>query len=315
MPASLTAARARTAARTTPSTWWWATGRLPGTTRTWVQLTHASELRVETFARAWSIRSFRHALYGVRQQRWSARSSGTKASTTATPGPSPTPRRWVATHGASPSIRIRIAIRTRPATIYFAGRLRIRALGSRLIEPSWTRLAGADAACQHVQPVWCCEHRSSTTPPFCPTIRPITCSPRTTTDSKDTPEGGFGESWNGGTTWVIHPPADGMGTSHYVLPISATTWCVSHKRPTTACGKPPPQADWRNRRRQVPRWHESTAAWTRVSQARAHSRLVHPGEESEHAGTRPGLSTTEGSIWKSDDDGATWPRSVRVLLA
>lgn len=39
-------------------------------------------------------------------------------------------------------------------------------------------------------------------------------------------EGGFGETWDGGATWVVHPPAAGMGTSHYVIPISGTQWCV-----------------------------------------------------------------------------------------
>jgi hypothetical protein len=43
---------------------------------------------------------------------------------------------------------------------------------------------------------------------------------------KNAPDGGFGESWDGGATWVIHPPPPGIGTSHYVIPIGATTWAV-----------------------------------------------------------------------------------------
>jgi hypothetical protein len=43
---------------------------------------------------------------------------------------------------------------------------------------------------------------------------------------KNASDGGFGETWDGGATWVIHPPPAGIGTSHYVIPISATTWAV-----------------------------------------------------------------------------------------
>ena len=41
-----------------------------------------------------------------------------------------------------------------------------------------------------------------------------------------TGEGGFGETWDAGETWVIHLPPPGVGTSHYVIPISGTTWAV-----------------------------------------------------------------------------------------
>jgi hypothetical protein len=43
---------------------------------------------------------------------------------------------------------------------------------------------------------------------------------------KDLPDGGFGESTDGGATWTVHMPPAGIGTSHYVIPISATTWAV-----------------------------------------------------------------------------------------
>jgi hypothetical protein len=43
---------------------------------------------------------------------------------------------------------------------------------------------------------------------------------------KDVADGGFGESWDGGETWVVHPPPAGIGTSHYVIPVSGTTWAV-----------------------------------------------------------------------------------------
>jgi hypothetical protein len=43
---------------------------------------------------------------------------------------------------------------------------------------------------------------------------------------KGASDGGFGESWDGGATWVVHPPPAGIGTSHYVIPVSGTTWVV-----------------------------------------------------------------------------------------
>jgi hypothetical protein len=43
---------------------------------------------------------------------------------------------------------------------------------------------------------------------------------------KDEDEGGLGETTDGGDTWVVHLPPQGWGTSHYVMPISATTWAV-----------------------------------------------------------------------------------------
>jgi hypothetical protein len=43
---------------------------------------------------------------------------------------------------------------------------------------------------------------------------------------RDKQDGGFGETWDGGATWVIHQPPTNVGTSHYVIPISGTTWAV-----------------------------------------------------------------------------------------
>lgn len=56
---------------------------------------------------------------------------------------------------------------------------------------------------------------------------------------KDRDAGGIGETWDGGKTWVVHPPPKGMGTSHYLIPMSATTWCLINQetaiwRTTTA---------------------------------------------------------------------------------
>ena len=119
--------------------------------------------------------------------------------------------------------------------------------------------------------------------------------------------GGFGETWDGGATWVIHPPADGMGTSHYVLPISATTWCVISQEAdsgmwrTTTAGRVGGTAGAKYRDGTI-----STAAWTRVIQ-HAH---IHGSYTPVKVGTTwysPGLNAAEGSIWKSTDDGATWP--------
>ena len=88
---------------------------------------------------------------------------------------------------------------------------------------TWTRLTGADTAFAPVNP-------------FGPTdLYEVAVLPDDPPNHvlatyhyyfKGLADGGFGESTNGGATWTIHVPPTGIGTSHYVMPISGTTWDV-----------------------------------------------------------------------------------------
>jgi len=125
-------------------------------------------------------------------------------------------------------------------------------------------------------------------------------------------EGGFGESWDGGQTWVIHQPPTGIGSSHYVIPVSGTTFCVISQeadrgvwRSTTA-GRLGGTLEEKYRDGII-----STDAWQRVSN-HAH---VHGSYASIKLGNTwysPGYGddNLEGSIWKSSDDCATWTNAV-----
>lgn len=88
---------------------------------------------------------------------------------------------------------------------------------------TWVRLAGADVAFAPVNP-------------FGPTdLYEVAVLPDNPPNHvlatyhyyfKGLADGGFGESTDGGATWTIHMPPTGIGTSHYVMPISGTTWDV-----------------------------------------------------------------------------------------
>jgi len=122
---------------------------------------------------------------------------------------------------------------------------------------------------------------------------------------KDRADGGFGETWDGGTSWVIHPPPDGIGTSHYVIPISGTTWGVIAQDNsgqngiwrTTTAGRVGGTAAAKFRDGTI-----STAAWSKV-------------DDLEHAhGSHQNLVLADGTIFatgwvtgaRSVDHGATW---------
>lgn len=130
---------------------------------------------------------------------------------------------------------------------------------------------------------------------------------------KDNPnnEGGFGESWDGGQNWVIHQPPNGVGSSHYVIPISATTWCVISQETdrgiwrTTTAGRVGGTAANKYRDGTI-----STNAWTKVSESHAHYHGSYTPLKIGNAWYSPGVGASEGSIWKSTDEGATWANLV-----
>jgi hypothetical protein len=133
---------------------------------------------------------------------------------------------------------------------------------------------------------------------------------------KNYPDGGLGETWDGGQTWVIHPPPAGFGTSHYVLPISATTWCVIAQSNlgqngiwrTTTAGRTGGTAANKYRDGTI-----SVSAWTKVASvehihgsyawAKVGNVWYSPGDGS--SGVTPTPNGSSGP-WKSIDDGATW---------
>lgn len=118
-------------------------------------------------------------------------------------------------------------------------------------------------------------------------------------------DGGFGESWDGGQSWVIHPPPIGIGTSHYVMPISATTWCVIAQSNngdngiwrTTTAGRVGGTAAANFRDGSI-----SVAAWSKVSS------VEHVHGSFQAWRTAAGVWYAPGwtAIVKSNDQGATW---------
>ena len=169
---------------------------------------------------------------------------------------------------------------------------------------TWTRLAGADAAFGPYNPFG-----SLLTDLYHVCVLPDD-PPNHVLASyhyyfKNDTEGGFGETWDGGTTWVIHPPMGGHGTSHYVIPINATTWCVIAQDNggnngiwrTTTAGRVGGTAGAKYRDGTI-----SKSAWAKVSPL-------------EHMHGSFSAWKTPGGAWyvaaytaigKSTDDGATW---------
>jgi hypothetical protein len=128
----------------------------------------------------------------------------------------------------------------------------------------------------------------------------------------DNPDGGFGESWDGGETWVVHPPPVDVGTSHYVIPISGTTWAVIAQsndgrngiwRRTTA-GRVGGTEAMSYRDGTI-----STSAWTRVHDLEhAHgshqNRILGDGTILVTGWTNGAVSTDRGATWTNFTEGS-----------
>lgn len=113
---------------------------------------------------------------------------------------------------------------------------------------------------------------------------------------KDVDDGGFGESKDGGETWVIHPPPVGIGTSHYVIPISASTWAVIAQDNNGDNGI------WRTTTAGRMGGTISTSAWAKVDSLE-HAHGSHQNVVLDD-GTILVTGNTNGAI--SKDHGATW---------
>lgn len=117
---------------------------------------------------------------------------------------------------------------------------------------------------------------------------------------KDSDAGGIGETWDGGKTWVVHPPPKGMGTSHYVIPMSATTWCLINQETgtwrTTTAGRIGGTAAKKYRDGTI-----STRAWKKVDD-------IFHFHGSYHSVLVDGVWYVAGvkTVKKTSDLGATW---------
>ena len=122
---------------------------------------------------------------------------------------------------------------------------------------------------------------------------------------KNNSDGGFGESWDGGVTWVIHPPPIGIGTSHYVMPISGTTWCVIAQSNNGASGIWRTTTAGRIGGTAAAKFRDGTisaTAWSKVSDVEHVHGSFQAWRTPSGAWYAPGWTT----IAKSTDDGATW---------
>jgi hypothetical protein len=122
---------------------------------------------------------------------------------------------------------------------------------------------------------------------------------------KNASDGGFGETWDGGASWVVHPPPAGIGTSHYVIPISATTWAVIAQNNngangiwrTTTAGRTGGTAAKKYRDGTI-----STSAWSMVDTLEH----VHGSHENLVLADGTIFATGETNGARSTDQGATW---------
>jgi hypothetical protein len=170
---------------------------------------------------------------------------------------------------------------------------------------TWTRLAGADSAFMPYDPYGATDLYHVAVLPDDPPNHVLATYHYS---FKGVAEGGFGETWDGGQTWVIHPPPSGIGTSHYVIPISGTTWCVIAQANsgangiwcTTTAGRTGGTAANKYRDGTI-----STSAWKNVANVE-HSHGSYTPLKIGTAWYSPGISPSETSIWKSTDEGATW---------
>jgi hypothetical protein len=172
---------------------------------------------------------------------------------------------------------------------------------------TWTRLAGADTAFGTYNPFG-----TASTDLYHTAILPDDPPNHVLATYhyyfKNNTEGGFGETWDGGQTWVVHPPPPGVGTSHYVLPISATTWCVISQVGNGANGIWRTTTAGRTGGTAANKYRDGTispSAWAKVSDVE-HSHGSYTPLRIGTAWYSAGQSPTGGSIWKSTDDGATW---------
>jgi hypothetical protein len=110
-------------------------------------------------------------------------------------------------------------------------------------------------------------------------------------------ESGFGESLDGGETWIAHEPAPGMGDSHYIVALDESTWLA------IAQGSDHMNGIWRTTTAGRVEGVVSPDAWEKVDPHEhlhgAFQGFVDPRSGSVYMPGRAGIR-------RSDDRGATW---------
>jgi hypothetical protein len=122
---------------------------------------------------------------------------------------------------------------------------------------------------------------------------------------KDVADGGFGESTDGGETWVIHPPPAGIGTSHYVVPISGAIWAVIAQDNNGDNGI------WRTTTAGREGDEISASAWAKVDSLEhahgSHENLVlRDGRILVTGNTNGAISTDQGATWTHFTESSSW---------
>lgn len=110
-------------------------------------------------------------------------------------------------------------------------------------------------------------------------------------------DGGFGESTDGGRSWVVHPPPAGIGNSHYLILLSSTTWLAVAQPGSGAHGI------WRTRTAGRIGGKVNAGAWERVdAQEHVHGAFQHYVDRKTGALYVPGMQ----GLRVTRDQGTTW---------
>jgi hypothetical protein len=110
-------------------------------------------------------------------------------------------------------------------------------------------------------------------------------------------EAGFGESTDGGATWMVHPPPAGIGVSHYLMILDANTWL------SIAQGNGGANGIWKTTTAGRVDGEISTQAWAKVDTLE-HAHGAWGAYIDPASGTI--VSPGEGNVKKSTDQGETW---------
>jgi hypothetical protein len=110
-------------------------------------------------------------------------------------------------------------------------------------------------------------------------------------------DAGFGESTDGGETWMVHLPPEGIGNSQYLIPLDSQNWLSISSRMDGDNGL------WKTSTAGRVDGQISTAAWTKVD---AHEHL--------HGGFQPYFDVDTGALYvpgfhgirRTTDFGDTW---------
>jgi hypothetical protein len=119
----------------------------------------------------------------------------------------------------------------------------------------------------------------------------------TSSGAPQTSPGGFGESTDGGATWVVHLPPSSIGNSHYMMIMDKNIWCSIAQQNGGVNGI------WRTTTAGRVNGVIDTAAWTKVDPLEhMHGSFLSYTDPATGFVFAPG----QGGIKRSTDQGATW---------